>query len=216
MKTLLKYHSALYLEAVGTNNFQFSTSATTGYNTGWTQVDPAVFVSERILDCAGLAMNDETLYFDGITVQEGGTGMAITGDAGDSFIVYDIVSAVPINMATDYGKIILFGAGFPAGGKSNFEHIPYARTSRYTIDLDTAAAFAFKVSSEQSGSMEATASDRLYCYRLVFTFGGPNCTAIGVGSARVLCAITVKEEPTYEYLMRLKRSYDLQQGRDED
>lgn len=216
MKTLIKYHSALYLEAIGTNIFDFSASAVAGYNDGWTKLDDSVFVSERILDCAGLAMEDETLFFDGITVQQGGIGNAITGQAGDSFVTYDIVSAVPINMATDFGKVLLFGAGFPAGGKSNFEHIPYARTARYTIDLDTNAAFAFKAETEQSGSMEATASDRLYVYRLVFTYGSAACTGIGVAAARVLCAITAKEEPTYEYLMRLKRSYDLQQGRDED
>ena len=217
MKTMLKYHSALYLSKTAPADFDFDASAATGYNDNWRKLDGVTFVSEQILDCAGLAMEEQTLYFDGITCQEGGVGNVIQGAAGDSFIVYDIVSSVPLNIDNDYGKIILHGAGYPAGGASNFEHIPYARMTRYTVDLDTQAAFAFKAASEQSGSLEPTASDRLYVYRLVFLYdvsGG--ATVYGVASGRILFAISTKEEATYQYLMRLKRSYDLQQTPDVD
>jgi hypothetical protein len=219
MKTLLKYHAPLYVTKTAPGDFDITPVAgQDGYNDGWTKLDGLVFASERILDCAGLAMEEETLFFDGITVQEGGTTNTIAGGAGDSYITFDIVSTVPLNLGNDFASMIFFGAGFPGGGVANFEHIPYAKNTRYTLDLDTAAAFAFKVSSEQYGSMEPTASDRLYVYRMVFIYdtSTTGITGVGVNGARVLFAITTKEEATYQYLMRLKRSYELQQGRDED
>jgi len=216
VKTLLKYHSSLILNG-GASDFNIDAAGGVGFNQGWRKLDGLTFVSERILDCAGLSMEEETLFFDGITVQEGGIGAGAQGGAGDSFVVFDIVSSVPLDIDNDFGKIIFHGAGFPSGGVSNFEHIPYSRTTRYTLDLDTGAAFAFKAYSEQSGSMEPTASDRLYLYRLVVVgnFTG-TLTNLTVPSARVLFALTTKEEPTFEYLMRLKRSYDLQQSPDVD
>jgi hypothetical protein len=202
-------------------DFDLVTSAAPGFNQGWRKVDGITFVSERVLDVAGLAMEEETLFFDGITVQEASFTAGISGTPvgtpGDSFIVMDFVSTVPIDIDADFGKIFFHGVGFPASGGSNFEHIPYARTVRYTLDLDTNAAFAFKASTEQSGSMEPTASDRLYVYRLIFIIDFSGTTSIvTVPGARVLFALTTKEEPTYEYLMRLKRSYDLQQSSDVD
>ena len=221
MKTLLKYHSVMNVSKTAPGDFDLDTSAAPGFNQGWRKVDGITFVSERVLDVAGLAMEEETLFFDGITVQEASFTAGIAGSPagtpGDSFIVMDFVSTVPIDIDADFGKIFYHGVGFPASGGSNFEHIPYARTVRYTLDLDTNAAFAFKASTEQSGSMEPTASDRLYVYRLIFIidFSGTTSVVTAPG-ARVLFALTTKEEPTYSYLMRLKRSYDLQQSSDVD
>lgn len=217
MKTLVKYHTALFADRDPAIVGVYDLNTSQGYSQGWRKVGPTTFVSEVILDLAGVAMEDETIFFDGITVQEGGIGNAITGQAGDSFVVLDIVSSIPLDIDGDFGNILLHGAGFPFGGKSNFDHIQYSRTNRFTLDLDTSAAFAFKASSEQSGSLYPTASDRLYIYRLVSIFDFSNAlTSMGVASSRVVFAVNTKEEPTYQYLMRLKRSYDLQQEPDVD
>jgi len=216
VKTLLKYHSSLILLG-SASDYDINASGGVGFNQGWRKLNGLTFVSERILDCAGLAMEEETLFFDGITVQDGGVGAGAIGGPGDSFVVMDIVSSVPLDIDNDFGKILLHGAGFPSGGMSNFEHIPYSKTTRYTLDIDTGAAFAFKAYSEQSGSMEPTASDRLYIYRLVLVSNFSTLlTSLTVPSARVLFALNTKEEPTFEYLMRLMRSYDLQQSLDVD
>tara|TARA_Y100000114_G_scaffold108968_1_gene102374 strand:- start:1115 stop:1780 length:666 start_codon:yes stop_codon:yes gene_type:complete len=221
MKTLVKYHSTLLVQGVGTGpsytDYDIDASGGVGFNEGWRKLNATSFVSERIIDVAGLTIEDETIFFDGITVQEGGLGSGITGQVGDSFVTMDIVASVPLDVDNDFGKILLHGAGFPDGGQSNFEHIPYSRTVRQTLDLSTSAAFAFKVSSEQSGSLEPTASDRLYVYRFVFLVNFSTAmSAVQVNSARVLCAVRTREEPAHEYIMRLLRSYNLQNGPDED
>ena len=72
----------------------------------------------------------------------------------------------------------------------------------------------------QSGSNMPTASDRIYCYRLVIPDASqaPAATivSINVPPARYLLQVEAREEPTYQHLMRLKRSYDLQQQPDVD
>lgn len=221
MKMLMKYHSALYVSNTAPFVYDLDASAAEGYNQGWRKLDNTTFCSELIIDLAGLSLEDETVFFDGIMCQEAGpTG--ITGAAGDSMLVYDIVATVPLDITNDYGKIILFGAGFPQG-VGDFMHLPYVRWTRYTLDLDTNARFAFKAQSEQSGSMEATASDRLYVYRIVFissgTTGSPPANTLefaGTAGARILCAVNTKKEADYEHIMRLKRSFDLQNEPDVD
>ena len=82
-------------------------------------------------------------------------------------------------------------------------------------DLDNqAATFMIPISDEQMGSLEPTASDRIYCYRIVSLTGTDG--SYGVYPVRYLLRAEAKEEPEYEYLMRLKRSYELQNQPDRD
>lgn len=196
------------------NDFDLVTSG----SQGWRKLAGETFVSEAILDLGGLAIEDKTIMFDGITVQQGGVNNRILGgSAGDSFIVLDFVSAIPLNVDTHYEALILYGAGFPNGGDGDFQSIQFQRLDRYTVDLDTQAAFAYRATSDSSSSMQPTASDRLYCYRLVQVVDSSGTTTgFNVANARLVFAVSTKEEATYEYIMRLKRSYELQQGRDED
>lgn len=216
VKTLLKYHSTLNLLDAG-STFNIDAAGGVGFNEGWRKLDGISFVSERIIDLAGLAVEDETVFFEGITIQEGSMASGANGGAGDGFVIMDVVSTVPLDVDNDYGKYFFHGIGFPNGGMANFEHIPFCRSSRYTIDLDTAGAFAFKAAAEQSGSLEPTASDRLYVYRFLTVVNfSTTMSGITVAPARLLCAVSTREEPDHTYLMRLKRSYDLQNEPDVD
>ena len=61
-------------------------------------------------------------------------------------------------------------------------------------------------------SGEPTAVDRLHCYRIVQIPGqGPN-SQLAVPAARFYLTAVIGTEPDLEYLMRLKRSYELQQS----
>lgn len=214
MKTLTKYHSPLSVTKIGPNDFDFAPF--TGYNGNWEKLEGTVFLSSTFIDLAGIAIDEETVFPDMITVQEGGLGNAMTGAAGDSMVTMDIISSVALDMPAVYGKIFLFGAGFP-NGAGDFQHIQYARTERHTLDLDTQAAFPFKAESNQSGSMAATASDRLYVYRMVFFYDVSNTLSAATrAAARVVLGVNVQKEQDYQYLMRLKRSYELQQSFDRD
>ena len=62
-----------------------------------------------------------------------------------------------------------------------------------------------------------TASDRVYSYRVVILSGvGPTETGISIAGARHILKAVAKEEPDHEYMMRLLRSYQLQQEPDVD
>ena len=74
----------------------------------------------------------------------------------------------------------------------------------------------FILGDHQTGSLDATASDRIYCYRAVTFLQTQNPCLIAIPSARYLLRAEAKEEPEYEYLMRLKRSYELQNEPDND
>ena len=75
------------------------------------------------------------------------------------------------------------------------------------------------LNEEQYGSMSPTASDRVYSYRVVVAagvIGGPGATSMFVYPARHILRAEAKEEPDHQYIMRLLRSYELQQEPDVD
>lgn len=219
MKVLAKYHSPLYVEALVPNTEDFTFKTALGpYNNNWTKLEPKIFVSETYFDLAGLAMDEETIFPDAITVQRGQVGGMADGRPGDSYLVYDIMTSIPVDITTAYVGWALFGAGFP-GTTLNWEHVLYNRLQRYTLDIDTGQVFLMKADEAQSGSMMPTASDRVYSYRMVIIQPGPGTSTLSevtTSPVRHVMQVTAKEEPTYEYMMRLKRSYDLQQTPDVD
>lgn len=214
MKTLVKYHNSLSVIKAGPNDFNFAPGE--GNNDGWEKLEGTVFLSETFIDMAGMALDDETIYPQAVSIQESGLGNAIAGAAGDSIVTMDIISSVYIDVAETYSDILLNGVGFPHG-PGDYQHIQYVRTERHTLDIDTGAVFPFKAESNQAGSMAPTASDRLYVYRLVFVYDASNTvTTIKRQAGRVVLAADLRKEAEYEYIMRLKRSYDLQQTPDRD
>ena len=219
MKVLDKTHSALFLETVpGSGVFTFGASP--GFNSNWRELGgiTGFFASETFFDMAGMTMDDKTIYIDGITTQSCGNTIFGDGAAGDSIVVYDILTSIPVDLedANVRSKLLNFGLGFPAS-ILNFEHVLYQRRRRYTLDLDTAAAFMMVAEDDQSGSLSPTASDRIYSYRCaqIYDISG-TVSSLTLTPVRHLIQSSMKEEPTYEYLMRLKRSYDLQQTSDVD
>ena len=218
MKTLAKQHGFLSLSEIappGSNSYQVDPASN-----GWRKVQGSeTFVSETYFDLAGMSMEEQTIFIDGIAVQEAQPNSIVSTAAakqGNSFLLYDIITSIPIDWdSVDLVGWATNGFGFP-GSILNFEHVLYQRMRRFTLDVDTGAAFPLKSDDLQSGSLAATASDRLYCYRVVSPFPFTGITQIGVAPARYLVNAEAREEPTYQHLMRLKRSYELQQTPDVD
>jgi hypothetical protein len=211
MKTLTKEHSYVSLNQGAPNVW----SVAAGSN--WRLVSPTTFVSDMFFDLAGMSQREKTLFFEGATCQEFLNPSHTGGAAGDAMAVFDIMTSQPI---TDNGLLQWAAFGNFATGASGvgYQETIYGRVRQYTIDLDTAAWGSFiLVSDNQIGSLEATASDRIYCYRLVVIDAiGVSATDIVVNSARYLLRAEAKEEAEFQYLMRLRRSYELQQSHDED
>jgi len=218
MKTLVKYHSALDLTQSAPNNYDLTPVGQLGSNMDWTKISGQIFCSETYFDLAGIAMDDKTIFPSGITSQLGSLSTQFGAAAGDNFVVLDVITSIPIEV--EFGSTVIsnwfnMGPGFP-GTTLNFEHVLYCRGQRWTTDLDTNNQFPIKADEWQCGSMSPTASDRLYSYRVVLVGLGATATRIVTHSARHVMQVDVSEEPTYQYLMRLKRSYDLQYEPDVD
>jgi hypothetical protein len=193
-------------------------------NDNWEQA-PAplddIWYSSSYIDLKGVAINGDTVFPKAATVQYAGRH-ALAGPAGSSMIIHDIVTSIPIDTSdqTVLNGIFTFGVGFHGGtslakGTLNFEHVIYGRSQRWANDLDVAANFPEMREELFYGSMQPTASDRLYCYRFVGLYVTGD-TGMDIPPARQLFEVDTKEEPEYQHLMRLKRSYDLQQSYDED
>lgn len=197
-----------------------------GSNEGWKAISTGdSFYNEQILDLSGLSQQEKTIFFNGIAQQDSFNPAVINGAAGDSIKVLDLISTVPVN--TDLFSLarlfqyqnFSFTNFAPSVNLPTFEQTPYFSIREFTVDLDTANwGSMVLVSQNQLGSLQPTASDRLYCYRLVVI---PNtstfaATRFDVLPVRFVIGVNPMEEKEYQYLMRLKKSYDLQQSFDVD
>lgn len=217
MKVLVKQHG--FLSAIRAAGVW-----TVLVNDNWEQA-PAplddIWFSSSYIDLKGVSIDGDTVFPKAATVQYAGRH-ALIGTPGSSMIIHDIITSIPIDTSDSnvLNGIFTFGAGFAgstslAKGSLNFEHVIYGRSQRWGNDLDVAAAFPEMREEIFYGSMQPTASDRLYCYRFVGLYVLDD-TGMDIPPARQLIQVEVKEEPEYQHLMRLKRSYDLQQSYDED
>ena len=218
MKVMQKEHGYLVVTlGAAPNQYSISDSAS-----NWVQpvVPQGVFHSATYFDLAGLSQREKTLFFKGATVQQLGNPTMPNGAAGDSCQIYDIMTSSPMSSdeLTSFSQAGNF-AGLSGAATSGltFDQTIYARRREYVVSVDLAAWGALQlVSDDQLGSMNPTASDRVYSYRMIITsLAGTNKTLGVLGSRQILSA-EAKEEPEFEYLMRLKRSYELQNEPDVD
>jgi len=177
---------------------------------------PGLFISDTYFDLAGMTREDMTLFFEGAAVQELKNPTSFPATAGNTLQVADVMSAVPLTDTE--AAFYLFGANFHIANTStlSFDQTIYGRVRVFNVDLDNqAGGFMIQLSDTQTGSLEPTASDRVYCYRVV-QYNGAIDTRIDLFGARYILRATAKEEADYQYLMRLKRSYELQNEPDRD
>ena len=214
MKTLTKEHGILNINQATPGSGVFTITATNGWRaiTGSTRA----FISETYFDLGGMSQREKTMFIEAASVQEVAPGILTASAAGDNYLMADIMTSEPLtdvealNLATqgNFGSVAC-GLGF--------QETIYARIELWVKDLDTATfAYPLRVSSNQLGSLQATASDRIYSYRVVNIDGSSSATDFGFSGVRHLINAVAKEEPEFQYLMRLRRSYELAQNHDED
>ena len=210
MKALAKDHSYLvFTYDSGTRTITVSEGS------GWRQVQSGTndyAVSDTYFDMAGMTLEEKTLFIEAVAVQEG-SNFEITGPTGAKLWVYDLVTSIPFDVS-DWNY--RFGLGFPQanGGALNFEHVLYGRFRLFANDVDFAGTTPVMVTSDTFGSGQPTNSDRIYSYRILVPFG--TVTAAIVPPARHLILADAKEEAEYSQIMRMLRSYELQQEPDRD
>ena len=219
MKTLTKEHGLLTAQGV----FQdFDIQANASYGS-WTQIGgigsgSSVFVSKTYFDLAGMSMDDKTLFFEAAGTQTVNTPKATNGAAGDNCLIYDFMTTSPLK-EVDLISMSTFGNFGQPTTRLTWDETIFARSRMYGVTVNEAGIdFMVLLNEEQFGSMSPTASDRIYSYRLVIVLGASETSMTGliVYPSRHILRATAKEEPDHEYMMRLLRSYQLQQDPDVD
>ena len=181
--------------------------------TDWQRAGALAYAyTEQYLDLAGLSQEEKSIFIEAATVQEG-NNFEMVGPAGAKIWVYDLMTSIPMDIENWNFR---FGVGMDGfnGGGLNFEHVIYGRWRLFANDTDFAGTTPLQVGGDNFGSGEPTASDRIYCYRIII----PSATtgSVIVPPARHLIIAKAIDEAEYQYIYRLKRSYDLQQTYDND
>jgi hypothetical protein len=221
MKTLVKYHpSCAATRNAGTN--AWTVTPASGYTVlpGITGAGYFIAYHETYFDLAGMSMEEKTLFFDGMGVQ---TGILPTwsgaSQPGDKITITDIMTTVPLAIDANTVLDLIYIPGFP-GSRQDFEHVVYGCVTQYVTTQDVGSYGSPVESNKQMfGSGMPTASDRVYSYRFVQgAAGDPGSPITGLitSNARHVLTASPKDESDHVYMMRLLRSYELQQSHDED
>jgi len=196
------------------------------------EIDTQIYLQEAKLDLSGYVQSDLTVGFRRSFEQKGGLDQIFwnTFDVkSDSIIELTLVSSVPMTdsqlsvaYASNPGFIPYSILGAFEWGNFNRTQIIHGRLEQYFPNT-TIGSSAFNVKGNATllhvtdnyfSSLEPTAADCLYCYRVIIIPEAGDGAEAGVNQVNlppkrvILDAFTV-EEPDLEYMMRLKRSYEL-------
>ena len=179
---------------------------------GYDALGPDALIYSTTIDLSGWSMNEYT--FGTMRTQYQDPGVYATNALSAKAEVVEIISDVPISNVDLQLVAGNLGVNVPGmmGSRQDFTTILYGNYRLYVPNASLTAFVGFLqlISSGSFGSKEPTASDRLYCYRIVKCFGAPGET-IEAPACRVGLFGSMYQEADIEYLMRLKRSYELQQ-----
>ena len=160
-------------------------------------------------------MDEKTLFFRGATVQDVYNPYTIAGAPGDSIGVVDLMSTRSLSADEVFFFLVNGNLQGPGSSTLTYHETVYGRVNQFVTTIDTGTWGSMSLlGSHQLGSMNPTASDRIYSYRIVSVTG--LMTSLNLSGCRHLLASEAVEEKDHEYMMRLMRSYELQQSHDED
>jgi len=196
--------------------------------------------AETVIDLSGYQMQDLTMFFRRSFEQVAGPYTALWGDAGvsefSSLAEQVIISSVPLSEDNlgysiitgnspgfmnvgGFSKILLSNGQNPVGTFDRTHiihgHLQYHTPSTIlgSESLTTEGSGFLQASvDEYYSSLEPTAADKLYCYRVLGTNQATQKNPfkqLNVPALRIIIDAVTGEEPHLEYMMRLARSYEL-------
>ena len=183
------------------------------YNMGQWNESNDVFWMEQEIDIAGLTKQELTFFPLSGDVQRGPVSLGLTNGIITEWI-YVTTSPHPIADDPTYNLWNLVGQG---GSNTEFQNIIWGRAWTWVNNTSIPQNFGISVNTTSLGSGEPTNGDKLYVYRVVSMIGQtPGSGFAELGSVRIILAGQLREEAEYQQIMRLRRSYELQQSYDED
>lgn len=194
---------------------------------GWTPLSAEIFFHQQDIDLSGYALDKLTFYPYSSFEQRGAfSGAQFTASPTTQPYVYDttIISSVPLSNTdllisaaiTAPGFIQRSGTGVSPTEAQQFDRsvIVHGQQRIYTLDSTLAVAGGFNTLREIDrltySSLEPSAADKLYSYRIIaLSLTRGEGSALQFPPCRILMPGVMAKEPKLEYMMRLKRSYEL-------
>lgn len=176
-----------------------------------------VVAQDTYFDLKGLQQDDETLFFNGIQVQNFGPAFFDGAVSGDSYVELVILSSTVIN---DQDLITAFtlGPGYQRTTQEFLQTIYWKREDAFqSIDQNGYGALTHAYRTE-GGSGAPTPSSRVYVYRIATASNKTSnrMNQLITPPTMIVLGATPKKEQEYQYLMRLKQTYETQEQRDVD
>lgn len=183
---------------------------------GW-RANARVIYYETYWDMSAYTLDDLTFYPISAVLQDGMPyGMAFTDTTDIGLSVIDIVSQEKLDMATvlaNYDGSELNLPGQPLSTE-NFEQIIMEHFRFMTPQVDfTSTNLVLPATTGSFGSLQPSACEKLWIYRILIVNAAVYSAGdrVIVPATRFVMAGTVAKESELEYMMRLKRSYELNQ-----
>lgn len=184
-------------------------------------------VWEGSIDLSGYA-NQSLTFFPESGFRQTTPYERVTGADGQGSLIASLITTVPLT----YGELVnsfLFGttpglpnviAGDPTSNVDDkgldWSTVLYCDVRVGILDqnMPNDKGYIHPLQFGQTGSLDATAADKLYVYKLIYPFsanpaGLGTITGCSSGAERLGLIGQMAQEPTIEYMMRLKRSYEL-------
>jgi len=178
----------------------------------------AVYAQSSYFDLAGMTQQEKTIFFETVSVQNAYNPLIQGGHTGDGLFETVLLTTTPIpenQLLLEVG----IGPGLP-DSFVDWSQVVYYRNRTFSQTADLAGFTSLPITSENKmGSAYPTASDRVYIYRILtaqVVSGSAQFTQLATSGCQIVLGASVKEEPEFQYLYRLMRSYELQQSHDED
>lgn len=181
---------------------------------GWTNIGN-VFHWEGSIDLSGYALDRKTFYPMTALHQKATSYVNFGGSSVTELVV---VASIPISVTDLFAYISnVTGPGFTQSSATGAEQqdwttVLFAQTNTYMINSTLPALGVTQlINSDSYGSLSPTAADKLYVYKVIVpgTLSGVIGQSLAVPSSRIVIPGSMMQEPKLEYMMRLKRSYEL-------
>lgn len=177
-----------------------------------------LFIHESQIDITGLTtIKDMTFYPLSGDVQRPATSMGLTESFVSEFI---LVCNAPVEFTpsamTDLNMWNHLPGQFAIA--NSFQNIMWGKGWVWTRNQNLIQNFGVAVNTTLCGSGEPSNGDKLYVYRIARLHqpSGAEGTYVELPACRLLLSGQVREEPDFEQIMRMRRTYELQQTYDED
>ena len=172
------------------------------------QSAPGILYVEDYFDLSGYELDDLTLVPKYIRLQDGLPYYT----NGEALYVFDIISQERLTLFPDFINYTLAG-DYPSskGSTEDWSQILFCNTRFFTPQVDfTFADLVLPATAGSFGSLEPTAASKLWIYRVVIPRAlPPEGSILNIPASRFILSAEIVKEDDLDYMMRLKRSFEL-------